>query len=400
MTNNDLNELILNPSMLPLVDTQELQEMAERYPYFQNIRFLSVKKHLIIQSPNYQKHLSTAATYAIDRKFLYDFLYEAEVKALPTGNLEGLEDENIDFEVIVNTEDEHAGDQDIPVFTPKNNSLSDILTENTSIDEDYYIDEEDEVEGELAEEENEEEVKGEQPSIEDDIDFRVKNILNRIGEIPDESNLSDAILRIRNMQLGKKEALKLKQELTEEQKIFQFHSEIEEFVGDSLETADLLGNYPEQVINNSETTFTFLEEDFEEEEEESAEIEELKAAMRKKHIERLRKSVEAFFKLDQEIENEAQENEILEDIPDDMSFKEWMKSLKKQYAAEDFPPATGIAAKIERSIEEDDELMSEALAELLVNQGNNIRAIKMYQHLILKFPEKKTFFAQKIKDLS
>ncbi len=59
-----------------------------------------------------------------------------------------------------------------------------------------------------------------------------------------------------------------------------------------------------------------------------------------------------------------------------------------------------IEKNIEKSIEDDDELMSEALAELLVNQGNNVRAIKMYQHLILKFPEKKTFFAQKIKDLS
>ena len=54
----------------------------------------------------------------------------------------------------------------------------------------------------------------------------------------------------------------------------------------------------------------------------------------------------------------------------------------------------------ESSLVEDDDLMSEALAELLASQGNKKRAAKMYEHLILKFPEKKRFFAQKIEDLS
>ncbi|MGB0864391.1 MAG: hypothetical protein ACPG19_13250 [Saprospiraceae bacterium] len=390
MTNNDLNELILNPSMLPLVDTQELQEMAERYPYFQNIRFLSVKKHLIIQSPNYQKNLNIAATYAMDRKFLYDFLYEAEIKALPTGNLEGLEDENIDFEVVVDTENEHVIDENQATLPILDDAQSEDLIENVSDDTNYFEEEET----------PEEEVIGGQPEVSEDIDFRVNEILNKIGEVSTDHNLEGAISRIRNMQLGKKEIEK-KKKLTEEQKVFQFHSDIEELVGGNLETKDLLGDYPKEIINNSETTFTFLKgEDSEEEEEDSAEIEELKAAMRKKHIERLRKSVEAFFKLDEVIESETAQEEILQDIPDDMSFKEWMKSLKKQYTTDDFPVSTGIKAKIEQSIEEDDELMSEALAELLVNQGNNVRAIRMYQHLILKFPEKKTFFAQKIKDLN
>jgi len=42
---------------------------------------------------------------------------------------------------------------------------------------------------------------------------------------------------------------------------------------------------------------------------------------------------------------------------------------------------------------------SETLAGLLVRQGQYQNAIKMYQHLSLLYPEKKTTFAGLIKDL-
>lgn len=53
----------------------------------------------------------------------------------------------------------------------------------------------------------------------------------------------------------------------------------------------------------------------------------------------------------------------------------------------------------EVSIEERQEVASETLAALLARQGNIQKAIEMYERLILKFPEKSTFFAAQIENL-
>jgi hypothetical protein len=51
------------------------------------------------------------------------------------------------------------------------------------------------------------------------------------------------------------------------------------------------------------------------------------------------------------------------------------------------------------SLDEDEEVISETLALLLAQQGQKERAIKMYEALSLKFPEKNRFFAQQIEKL-
>ena len=48
------------------------------------------------------------------------------------------------------------------------------------------------------------------------------------------------------------------------------------------------------------------------------------------------------------------------------------------------------------SLKETDEAISETLAEIIFQQGNSKKAIKMYQSLSLKFPEKKAYFANRI----
>jgi len=54
---------------------------------------------------------------------------------------------------------------------------------------------------------------------------------------------------------------------------------------------------------------------------------------------------------------------------------------------------------IQRSIMENPDLASETLAELLVAQMQYEKAISVYERLILKFPEKSSFFAEKISNL-
>lgn len=54
---------------------------------------------------------------------------------------------------------------------------------------------------------------------------------------------------------------------------------------------------------------------------------------------------------------------------------------------------------VKRSVEENEEVISETLAKLLALQGQKEKAIKMYGALSLKFPEKSRFFAERIKEL-
>ena len=53
-----------------------------------------------------------------------------------------------------------------------------------------------------------------------------------------------------------------------------------------------------------------------------------------------------------------------------------------------------------KSLIQDDELVSETLADLLAWQGNSTKAIEMYRKLILQFPEKSSYFATKIEKIS
>ena len=58
-----------------------------------------------------------------------------------------------------------------------------------------------------------------------------------------------------------------------------------------------------------------------------------------------------------------------------------------------------LEAEIVKSITEDNNIISETLANLLVAQGQSSKAVKMYQALCLKFPEKSIYFAKKIEQL-
>lgn len=58
-----------------------------------------------------------------------------------------------------------------------------------------------------------------------------------------------------------------------------------------------------------------------------------------------------------------------------------------------------IKAIVHKSVADNEGLASETLADLLARQGAVERAVKMYERLILIFPEKSTYFAAKIEQL-
>ena len=58
-----------------------------------------------------------------------------------------------------------------------------------------------------------------------------------------------------------------------------------------------------------------------------------------------------------------------------------------------------IKAFAQKSLTENNEIVSETLAQILVKQGSYKKAIQVYERLCLIFPEKSTFFAAQIEKL-
>lgn len=73
------------------------------------------------------------------------------------------------------------------------------------------------------------------------------------------------------------------------------------------------------------------------------------------------------------------------------SFVEQNKSRKSFYSA---------AEMAQKSLSEDDSLVTETLAQIYVMQKNYIKAIQAYEKLSLLFPEKKPYFAGKINEIN
>jgi hypothetical protein len=98
--------------------------------------------------------------------------------------------------------------------------------------------------------------------------------------------------------------------------------------------------------------------------------------------------------IDNQEENVTESPDILETFLS--KTDNFLKSLGGKGKSKEYPSSDSL--KDESTIANED-IVSETLADLLALQGQNIKAIKMYKTLSLKFPEKSRFFAEKIEEL-
>ena len=84
------------------------------------------------------------------------------------------------------------------------------------------------------------------------------------------------------------------------------------------------------------------------------------------------------------------------------SFTEWLKTMKKIHT-EQLNQSSGQSDKVIQTLAEksntEDEVLTEAMAEVLLQQGKNHKAIEVYKKLSLLNPSKNAYFAAKIDQL-
>ncbi len=74
MTKEQFIILLQSPATINLKMVKGLEEITERFPYFQNAHLLLAKQYQGHQNIRYESYLKKAAAYASDRKVLYDLI--------------------------------------------------------------------------------------------------------------------------------------------------------------------------------------------------------------------------------------------------------------------------------------------------------------------------------------
>ncbi len=84
------------------------------------------------------------------------------------------------------------------------------------------------------------------------------------------------------------------------------------------------------------------------------------------------------------------------------SFTEWLKTMKKIHPENMEPPSAQTEVSIQQLAEKsntENEVVTEAMADVLIQQGKRDKAIEVYQKLSLLNPLKSAYFAAKINNL-
>jgi tetratricopeptide (TPR) repeat protein len=82
LENDSLIRYLENPGLLNPHSMKEIQQLTSEFPYFQTARLLEVKNHHSATTVDFQSKLNFGAAYAVDRKLLYNLIFPLE-KILP-----------------------------------------------------------------------------------------------------------------------------------------------------------------------------------------------------------------------------------------------------------------------------------------------------------------------------
>lgn len=413
MTTSEFIQLLQEPSHLQQVSYENLDQLLLQYPYCTGIRMLLLKKYKNDKHSAFERHLALASMYAVDRGKLYDFVNAAIVA------------------------DSSA------TFPPVTKLATDKQVDNPALESAHH--QADAPETELETDEDEEK----KTLVEVELVAPPPVYHSKVSENPPMLAFQRPVV-IELEEEGTEDADAISDLELEERSLSAMP--IEEWLQDfePPRINEKANNSPKKGFKLSriplfkEDMFSFLEEEDKSEKtptpkakktrkkrkkktpttkkvkeptpeptelpKETSELEPVTETEKLVNEEVVPQNDKEFINLPQaETGDNAFENleavyEANEESSDVFDFfmtqtSGFLQSLEdKRAGVEQEKPA--VDDWEDDSTDEDEEIISETLADLLVLQGQKGKAIKMYTTLSLKFPEKSRLFADKIAELS
>lgn len=391
MNTKDLLSVLHDFQQLASISYEQLDKLLLQFPYCHNLRLLLLKKYQNDEHRAFDRQLSLASTYCPDRQFLNKFVQSTPVanKVIPIQK-----EEEILALLDNKKEEEKEVMQELATTTIKKTQekelSSDKLEENKNLVAKNPIEEVPEVIEQPIEKENLPVQKQEEKTP-------TPTVIHKVSQTPPRLDL----MEILSLQ---KEAKEFDAD-DEDMSFVPLEKWVQSFTPPRIN--DKSDNGPQRkrfklsripVFEDDRMLELFGGSDQTKQEKKTTPTKEKEALT----IESQEEIIEQPTK--EEVIIEIEEKPI---TPPKKSFdffadstEAFLKSLSNKKQKKNKSTSNHLDDSVKESVTENEEVISETLADLLALQGKKDKAIKMYKALSLKFPEKNLFFAEKIEELS
>lgn len=372
--------LVAHPYEVEKSDIPLLKKEVEKYPYFYTLRALLLYGLKKENHPSFEDYLNKTSIQSSNRVDLYHYINSEPIKKETETIPLIIEDEKEEELVENKINSEVSSDESTAKIVEQNNDTTEVTDENIEENREQFVnniiskDNSDDVNEDIVDEMIENDTEESELRTDHVVDIISEDELNEVAEITNE------VVKISTSKEDKTSINDIANAVqqTSEIELIENNSVINE-VEILAETIEVIEESKPKVNdqkveigenNNSESTFCFTD---------------------------WLKKVPSQSKTQKEIEEEQEiaEREIKYKLIDDFLEKNpKIVPMKKT----DITPAN-TPSNFVQNTEEYSDLMTETLAQIYIEQKKYDKAIKAYKILILKYPEKNSLFANRIKEI-
>ncbi|MFV0216621.1 hypothetical protein OBJ92_06215 [Empedobacter falsenii] len=374
--------LVAHPYEVEKSDIPLLKKEVEKYPYFYTLRALLLYGLKKENHPSFEDYLNKTSIQSSNRVDLYHYINSEPIKKETETIPLIIEDEKVEELVENKINSEVSSDESTAKIVEQNNDTTEVTNENIEENREQFVNNTEIISKDNSDNFNEDIVDEMIENYTEESELRTDHVVDIISE--DELN---EVAEITNEVVEISTSKEDKTSINDIANAVQQTSEIELIENNSVkneveilaETIEVIEESKPEVNdqkveigenNNSESTFSFTD---------------------------WLKKVPSQSKTKKEIEEEQEiaEREIKYKLIDDFLEKNpKIVPMKKT----DITPAN-TPSNFVQNTEEYSDLMTETLAQIYIEQKKYDKAIKAYKILILKYPEKNSLFANRIKEI-